>query len=1046
MMDPRGSRKRRLALTGLLLVASACAVLATPAVPAAGAVPVGGRVLGPAGQGMAGATVELLPEPQRAPSGPATEPVARAVTGADGGFQLSTPGPGLFRVRVTAAGSPAMEHPLHPLLYETRLAPLILDPRTEGKGAARSGWRPAAAEPGPAAVPETLRLSGRAVDAVTGAPVAGALVWSAADPGAAARTGADGAFVVELPAGAPRLVHLAAPGYLAVAREVLPGADGLGMVALEPGAMVAGRVVDRSGRPVADVAVRLAAAPGTGPGLETHTRPDGGFLIGGVPTARSLDLRATVAAAGHRLAALRGLAPLRPGEARGGLRLVLSPWPAVVGRVVDPAGRPLDGARLRLLPEPAGGAPEVTRISSPGAEARSRSDGRFELVDAGPGPFRLEVERAGFVPLVLARVELVSVRDPAPSTPADIELGDLRLATGAELTGRVLDEREQPVTGARVEARPAAGGEPRRPRRTASGDDGAFALAELPPGELLEVSVRHPDFAPALLPDVEVSPEPLEIVLRAGATISGRVVDGTGRGVGEAVVLATADAGPAGADAADPADTETEAGEQQTTEPDGRFTIRGLPAGTVSLRATAPGFREARLVGLEIAPDAPLEGLELALEEAAVLAGTVRDADGAPLPGARVSLARGEAADGPFAAAVADDAGAFRLEGLEPGPARAEAEHPGHRRAARSLDLAPGENRADLVLEQGLAVAGRVVDDAGAPVAGVEVAVEAAPGARGDRSTTSGADGSFRLAGLEPGTLALTAHGDGFEPARVELELGAEPIEGLEVLLARGGAVAGRLLGLAAAELERVEVAAFAPDRGTRAGMVEPGGLYRIEGLTTGDWTVAAGAGARQARGRVRLDGGEAALDLDFGSGLRLAGRVRVGGRPLAGAEVTLAGRTGQGVATTSTGAAGEFELTGLAAGAYRLRVAEPRGGFAHEQAVELDADRELALDLAADHVAGEVQAADGSGPVPGAVVRLEPLAGGAGGTRSVPSVGATAAALTDSTGFFLLSEVPEGEYRLTVRKPGFADLEQRLVVAAGAGTDLRLLLPPAGP
>lgn len=895
MMARRGPRLRRLALSGLLLAGSACAASAATA---AEAVPVGGRVLGPAGRGVAGAAVELLPEPRRATPGPAAEPVARAVTGPDGGFQLAAPGPGLFRVRVAAAGSPAMEHPLHPLLYETRLAPLILGPLSEGRDAARSGWRPAA-----------------------------------------------------------------------------------------------------------DVAVRLAVVHEAAPSLEAHTRPDGGFLLGGVPTARSLELRATLTgvesrpgdAGGRRLAALRGLAPLRPRQAHGGLRLVLSPWPAVTGRVVDGAGRPLDGARLRLLAEPAGGAP-AARTPSPAAEAHSRTDGRFELVDAGPGPFRLEVERAGFVPLVIAGVAGVAgLVARAGRDLADVELGDLRLEAGVTLAGRVLDEGEEPVAGAAIEAHPAAGGEP---RRAASGEDGAFALADLPPGERLAVTVRHPDFATARLPEVEVSPAPLDIVLRAGATVSGRVVDGAGRGVGEAVLLVAPDGDPPRGESPG-AEADADTAEQQAVEPDGRFTVRGLPAGRVTLRATAPGYREARLVGIEVAPDAPLEGVELALEQAAVLIGSVRAADGAPLPGARVSLVRGEADDAPFAAAVADDAGAFRIEGLEPGPVRAEAEHPGHRRAARPLDLTLGENRVDLVLGQGLAVAGRVVDDAGAPVGGAEVAVEAAPGALGSRSTRSGADGSFRLAGLEPGPLALTARGDGFVPARLELELGAEPVEGLEVRLARGGAVAGRLLGLAAADLERVEVAAFAPDRGTRAGVVEPGGLYRIEGLSSGDWTVAAGAGARQARGRVRIDGGEAELDLDFGSGLRLAGRVRVGGRPLAGAEVTLAGTAGQGLAATSTGAAGEFELTGLAAGPYRLRVAEPRGGFSHEQTVELDADRELALDLAAERVAGQVEAADGSGPVPGAVVRLEPLAG---------SAGAVAATLTDSTGYFLLSLVPEGE------------------------------------
>lgn len=191
--------------------------------------------------------------------------------------------------------------------------------------------------------------------------------------------------------------------------------------------------------------------------------------------------------------------------------------------------------------------------------------------------------------------------------------------------------------------------------------------------------------------------------------------------------------------------------------------------------------------------------------------------------------------------------------------------------------------------------------------------------------------------------------------------------------------------------------------------------------------------GARQAHGLVRLaEDGEEELDLDFGGGLRLTGHLRMASQPLAGAEVMLLGLAGQGMAEASTGPDGNFEIPGLAAGAYRLRFEQPMSGLSYEQTLELTADRDLELDLASNRVSGQVLAADGSGPVAEARVTLEPLTGGPG---------ATAFTVTDSTGFFLLPLVPQGEYRLKVQKQGFSPLDRSLSVVAGAPAELSLLL-----
>jgi hypothetical protein len=508
-------------------------------------------------------------------------------------------------------------------------------------------------------------------------------------------------------------------------------------------------------------------------------------------------------------------------------------------------------------------------------------------------------------------------------------------------------------------------------------------------------------------------------------------VDTAGKAVPEALVNVSV--------VADSAQTSTPGPEpgadQQATDSAGRFTFRGLPVGTATLRAFASGYRATEKTNLEVAAGEPRQGVELVLEPGAALAGAVRAPDGTAASGARVTLARTNAGDRTtVATTLADAGGSFRLEGLEPGPLEVVAEHPRYRRTVQRTALTVGVNSIEIVLREGLSIAGSVVDERGAPVAGAELTA-GETGAAAARTTRSGADGSFRLSGLESGPVELSARASGFVPARRNVELGDTPIAGLEVMLADGGAVHGRLLGIGAAEPGRLEIAAFTAEHGTVSGRVS-GSDYRIEGLAPGDWTVVASIapGARQARATAHVEPeGEAEVDLDFGDNLVLAGRVRMNGSPLAGAPIELLGLAGQGAATSITGGAGEFEFSGVAAGPYSLRLRERESGLAHEETLELSESRRLDVDLVTARISGQALAADGSGPLAGASVFLQPLTGSGErlGTR------------TDSVGAFSFPRVPAGQYLLAVRVQERVALERRLSVEGGADQDLLLALTP---
>jgi hypothetical protein len=96
---------------------------------------------------------------------------------------------------------------------------------------------------------------------------------------------------------------------------------------------------------------------------------------------------------------------------------------------------------------------------------------------------------------------------------------------------------------------------------------------------------------------------------------------------------------------------------------------------------------------------------------------------------------------------------------------------------------APGEpggaSGAGGASEEPGAVEGRVLDGAGAPVAGATVAVAAASRPTRDIAALTRADGGFRLGGLLPGTYRLEAR-SGTRAGESEVEVaggGATPVE-----------------------------------------------------------------------------------------------------------------------------------------------------------------------------------------------------------------------------------------------------------------------------
>lgn len=347
--------------------------------------------------------------------------------------------------------------------------------------------------------------------------------------------------------------------------------------------------------------------------------------------------------------------------------------------------------------------------------------------------------------------------------------------------------------------------------------------------------------------------------------------------------------------------------------------------------------------------------------------------------------------------------------------------------------------------EAGLTVSGRVVDEDGAPVVGAEVWVLDLPWRPPGEGVRTAEDGSFRVTGLAPGTWRVEV----VAPERYQADPDAtiellESLYGLEVRMLGGAVIAGRILGFQPADAGRLRVA-VAPRRPGGSwidGEIDGEGGYRVAGVPPGAWRVNVSfdqGGGPTTNVPIDLAAGErqARLDVLYRGPLTLGGRVTLGGEPAADVWILLSHLASTLTAQTHTGAAGEFRVAGLPAGRYGLAFTSFDPPLTHRRELDLEADREVTIELPAHAVTGRVVDATTGAPIGGASVRLVPKGSGGGGKGGVASA--------ESDGGFRVPRVAPGEYVLHAERTGFATVRRELTVGpeAGAGA-VEVALSPA--
>jgi hypothetical protein len=621
-------------------------------------------------------------------------------------------------------------------------------------------------------------------------------------------------------------------------------------------------------------------------------------------------------------------------------------------------GAPLAGATVELTPNG-----ETPRDAATGADGtvhfKDLPEVHFDLVARAPG----------------------RVRGTASVSQSDVgghgemaEDGALvfRLAKGVVLEGVVLAAADRtPVAGARVSAFPGGElrGEGDREYVVAGKDDvlgvvstdidGRFRSAPVPEGKVVSLVVLHPRFREGEWVGRSASGansgKPVEVLLEAGASVTGSVVGPDGKPCAGATVWAVPrtwmefqeeeDSGliryPAGNRRGDA--LSRDAGVSAVSAGDGSFSVDGLaPAELHRVYASAGEGLRSALVEVTTPAAGGVAAGELRLLRLSKVFVRAVGPDDRPLPAAEVELAP---ASGPWPEEGEDDLdeeGRYPFEEVLPGDYRVVVRAPDLAVAEVPVRVEEGRDAEVVVsLGRGLAIEGVLVNDAGGPVPGAHIYVYRLAGDGSDpdeydphdkhRESKTAEEGRFRVEGLREGwySLSFTAPDDGM----VSLPRVRAPLVGARAVVPRSAEAVARIVLPAGEELRQgmsVEVTTHHGGGGYSSGggeSSEVDGVLRVRKIRPGrtELTLRPPGWAPASReftaapGQV-VDLGEIALS----RGVTLSGRVvDAAAKPVAGAKV---GPSWFVPGPAVTDAEGRFRLEHLAEGEMRIDV--EAGGY----------------------------------------------------------------------------------------------------------------------
>jgi large repetitive protein len=883
-------------------------------------------------------------------------------------------------------------------------------------------------------------IMGRVTDTKSKVPVAGAIVRTNLPrmnraEGFSAETDAKGAYSISVPPGAYMILPLH-PGYAPGEGDVsvAPGDKVTRDFALTQLARVSGSVIDEEKRPVAAAAIapeeagdpmnrRMAMRMMRSVSEQVFSAPDGRFSVRvnpevplfvnatkrGLPAAKSEQFR--VAA----------------GDRKTGLVLTIPSGIGVTGRVTDADGNPLSGVAVTAAQAEEGRGGMFFRsmmVGGPPAEedaVRTGSDGSFTM-RLKEGTYDFNFRGEGYAP------KTVRGQSVTPSAPANVVT---TLDPASEITGRIVRG------GTGVEGVYVNAFGPGASANAVTAQDGSFTLAGLSAGTLRVMLRKEDDFIQEMR-NLTAPSRDVVIELTGGGRVTGRVVDKE-----SGKPLTTFQAGVSGSRGGGGMMMMAPPSMREFNSEDGSFTLENVPAGAMSLVASAPGYAGTRL-NVTIEEGKTLSDVELSLDAGVRLTGKVTGPNGTPLPDVNVRIQ--PSPTGAFSSrsaessAVTNANGEYSLEALPAGEETISFTHANYVASSKQITLKGRETKLDVQLSSGTRVTGIVVTDAGAPVLDARVEASGA-GMRGEGARTD-ANGAFVMESMTPGRYRFTASKSGVGEGTAD-DVDVSGSQQVRITMQAGSTIYGRVIGLTPDELASATVMAQS-GRSYGSAHVDSSGSYRLEGAPTGTVTVTANLQSRDIIGqrtsqRQTIEiapGASQNVDLTFRTDITIRGRVLRNGKALPSATVLFNPKrsgTAQTSASASTDEQGQYTLSGVEEGDYAVEVIDMQRYSPYSTSYTVRGSNTFDIVFSTSALRGTVVDAATSEPLVNAGIQVN---------AAVPSDSFRMArgATTDAQGTFVLESVPPGNYTVTTSKDGYGN-EVRDVTVSERGEDLQVKL-----
>jgi len=767
-------------------------------------------------------------------------------------------------------------------------------------------------------------FSGRVVDS-SRSPVIGAFVEPMEKEGdrrtgpmraLSAETDEEGAFTItHLPEGRWRF-YVEAEGHPHLVSDFIPHNAKNTTFVLESGGSLSGTAVLADSRePVPNVEVIARDKQYHRDTTSVKTATDGTFAF---PTLRPGEYMLTLKDDHLVLAKEPPPRTVTAGQDTSGVILDIVDGGVITGAVRDAGtGAGIPEVNLNAYPDGGRSLPSRTEIKSGG-------DGRYRIAGLGVGRYRLMRGPAkGYKNSEWQDAPVVSIGPGQHVSDMNFDLQPT-----PAIAGTVVDDRDRPVAGAQIAARPTDRGSM---ASAVTEDDGRFELTGFTAGQEVRILARKgraegrpPE--PVLVRDEGVEDLVIKLDTERSASIAGIVVDGHGRPLENVGVHASTN---------EPSMT---GWRPVNTDQAGKFAIASLSPGTYTLQLSAPntwnfsshGNNES--VTLREGEKRTGVRLVMAVDDALAIEGRVTDAGGKPIHQAHVG------ASGPTHGYTnTDKDGRYKIVGLKEGTYHVYANH--HAHSSENLpQVAAGSKNVDFQLAGRGSIEGRVVSAAtGDPVVDFQIAhtkgehAQVQPWMLRQLAHNHDTDGQFVISSVEVGDNTVVVRAAGFAPGLevVRNVVADRAVTNVLIKLEGGMAVEGVVINADGETVGGAQVfVGTVPDEWQRSqaavAVTKADGAFYIDTLAADDTRVSA-YHADYAPGVSTFapsPGRTAYAEIVLRSGGRVEGIVTEAGEPVARAHVSAQHVRIEGsdrAASKSTDSDGTYTLDGLANGEYMI-------------------------------------------------------------------------------------------------------------------------------